>query len=203
MKIANLKMLMVMPTDGGNPANDNMSVQSHNDDMGSECSNVNDMQSEEPVGEFKASNQENVVSGEIQGQRISRRVITPSVKWLESLETANKALITDDEAEPLTVKEALSSESKMEWEQAIKDELQSLDENHTWKIVPKQNDVNIVKCKFIFKNKRDSKGNIARRKARLVAKGFSQTEGVDYNEIFSPVVKYSSIRSALASCSKE
>ena len=49
-----------------------------------------------------------------------------------------------------------------------------------------------------MKVKRDANGNINRYKARLVAQGYPQTQGIDYEEVFSPVTRYSSIRTLLA-----
>ena len=64
--------------------------------------------------------------------------------------------------------------------------------------MPPPKDANIVGLKWVLKVKRDADGNINQYKARLVTQGYSQTQGVDYEEVFSPVTRYSSIRILLA-----
>lgn len=55
-------------------------------------------------------------------------------------------------------------------------------------------DTNIILSKWIFKYKRDFESKIIKRKARLVARGFTQGEGVDFHETFSPTMKQDSLR---------
>ena len=60
------------------------------------------------------------------------------------------------------------------------------------------NGVKFVGCKWVFKTKKDSLGNIERHKARLVAKGFTQREGIVYTETFSPVSRKDYLRIIMA-----
>ena len=67
------------------------------------------------------------------------------------------------------------------------DELDSMKKNNVWDLVELPDGVKPVGSKWVFKTKLDQNGNIERFKTRLVAKGFTQKEGIDYQETFSPV----------------
>ena len=80
----------------------------------------------------------------------------------------------------------------------MKDELKSMDHNEVWDVIELPEGCKRVGCKWVFKTKRDSNGNVERYKARLVAKGLTQKDGVDYKETFSPVSKKDSFRIIMA-----
>lgn len=100
-----------------------------------------------------------------------------------------------DTREPSTNKEAISCSESVQWLAAMGDEMESLDKNQTWELVKRPGERKIVTCKWVFKKKEGiTLAEGVKYKARLVARGFTQKEGVDYNEIFSPVVRHTSIR---------
>ena len=98
---------------------------------------------------------------------------------------------------PTSYSQAVASKESEKWKEAMKDELQSLSQNKTWKLVPLPADRKAIANRWVFALKKE-KGRIVRYKARLVAKGYSQRVGVDYAETFAPVVRYDSIRVILS-----
>ena len=78
------------------------------------------------------------------------------------------------------------------------EEYNSILNNDVWDVVPGAKNKSVVSSKWLFKIKHASDGNIEKYKARFVARGFSQKEGIDYEETFSPVASYTSVRKILA-----
>lgn len=102
------------------------------------------------------------------------------------------------EEDPENIHQALKCQNSQMWIEAMNEEIKSMHDNKVWDIVPLPKGAKPVGCKWIFKTKRDSKGNVERYKARLVAKGFTQKEGIDYKETFSPVSTKDSFRIIMA-----
>lgn len=78
------------------------------------------------------------------------------------------------------------------------EEYQSIIKNDVWDIVPRPAKKSVVTSKWIYEIKYVTNGSIDKFKGRFVARGFSQKEGIDYTETFSPVARYSTIRSIIS-----
>ena len=84
------------------------------------------------------------------------------------------------------VKDALENES---WIEAMNDEIEQIEKNQTWTLVPRPKDKNGIGTKWVFRNKLNEDGKVSRNKARLACKGYSQEEGIDYGENFVLVAR--------------
>jgi hypothetical protein len=103
-----------------------------------------------------------------------------------------------DNNEPANYEEAMMSPDSEKWLEAMKSELGSMSENQVWTLMDPPSDRKAIECKWIFKKKTDMDGNVTVYKARLVTNGFRQVQGVDYDETFSTVAMFKSIRILLA-----
>ncbi|KAL0421379.1 UNVERIFIED_CONTAM: Retrovirus-related Pol polyprotein from transposon TNT 1-94 [Sesamum latifolium] len=100
--------------------------------------------------------------------------------------------------EPATYEEAVTSPNANEWITAMKEEMSSMAKNNVWELVDLPAGRKTIGNKWVLKVKRKADGSIDKFKARLVAKGYTQREGIDYEETFSPVVRFASVRLILA-----
>ena len=130
---------------------------------------------------------------------LAENQVEPDDVIQESKRTRNQsyvALLSElIKSEPNNAKEALSHQS---WKEAMIEEYNSILKNDVWDIVPRPKNKSVVSSKWLFKLKHAADGSIEKYKARFVARGFSQKEGIDYDETFAPVARYTSVRTILA-----
>ena len=88
----------------------------------------------------------------------------------------------------------MKSPDSEEWMKACRLEYDTIMGYGSWDLVQKPPEVNVVRCRWTFWIKRDNLGQIDKYKARLVAQGFSQVAGLDFNETYSPTIRFTSIR---------
>ena len=100
--------------------------------------------------------------------------------------------------DPRTYEEAVQDKDADLWQKAMESEIESMYSNQVWELVEPPKGIKPIGCKWIYKKKRGLDKKVKAWKARLVAKGYTQKEGIDYEETFSPVVMLKSIRILLS-----
>ncbi|GJP53599.1 hypothetical protein CLOM_g12753 [Closterium sp. NIES-68] len=136
----------------------------------------------------------------------------PYTKWYGSAPAVNMlrafgCMIEEDEIahcywapipEPKTREEALNGPNGEKWKASEDEEFGSLIENETWDLCDLPPGKKAITSKMIYRHKYGPEGELTRYKSRLVARGFQQTKGKDYNEVFAPVGKGTTLRVLLA-----
>jgi hypothetical protein len=145
-----------------------------------------------PLRIIRKNHPENQIIGDInEGVQTRRKLI----KDTEQSHVAFLSMI-----EPTNFEEARKEE---DWVRAMNEELDQIEKNNTWELVPRPENKNVIGSKWVFKNKMNEKGQVVRNKSRLVCKGYAQVEGQDFDETFAPVARLEAIRMFLAySCHK-
>ena len=99
---------------------------------------------------------------------------------------------------PKTYDEVISDIDSKKWLEVMRSEIDSMHSNQVWTLVDPPEGIVPIGCKWIFKRKIGIDRNVETFKARLVVKGYSQREGIDYQDIFSPIAMLKFIRTLLA-----
>ena len=93
-------------------------------------------------------------------------------------------------AEPKNFAEARKND---DWIKSMNEELDQIEKNQTWELLPRPTNKKIRGTKWVFKNKLNENGKVIRNKERLVCKGYAQVEGIDFGETFAHVARLEAI----------
>ncbi|KAD4981845.1 hypothetical protein E3N88_18516 [Mikania micrantha] len=85
----------------------------------------------------------------------------------------------------------------------MQEELLQFKKLGVWQLVDKPKGAKVIGTRWVLRYKRDDHGIVVRNKARLVVQGFRQIEGIDYNEVFTPVARLEAIRPKILSLLSE
>ncbi|SPC62625.1 related to retrotransposon protein [Ustilago sp. UG-2017b] len=139
--------------------------------------------------------EEGVTPTTVEEETRSEAVVEDLLPAIDStVGAANTAVLNLDP----TLGEAMNGEDAQLWKEAIRKELEGLEAMGTWEVVHQPPGVPLVDSKVVLRLKLDADGVPIKHKVRLVARGFTQREGIDYQETFSPVAPLGAIRAILA-----
>ncbi|MCO5586900.1 hypothetical protein L7F22_040845 [Adiantum nelumboides] len=110
-------------------------------------------------------------------------------------EKADEGMRMPNDVEPTCFGEAAKNDK---WQEAMNEEMDALNGNETWELVPLLKGKKPIGCGWVYKVKHNSDGSVSSYKARLVAKGYAHTYGISYEEMFAHVSKMATIRAVIA-----
>ncbi|MCO5586578.1 hypothetical protein L7F22_040519 [Adiantum nelumboides] len=145
----------------------------------------NAMQPAEQPADFEDMQAENPLAMDHWVHRSTRETRSPD-RYVSSMDYV---MLTD-------CGEANGRTNNEKWYKAMLFEMDSLEKNHTWDLVDLPKGAKALPCKWVYKKKVTSDAS-SKYKASLVAKGYKQEHGVDFDEIFSPGVKLTTLRMVL------
>ena len=96
--------------------------------------------------------------------------------------------------EPKSVRDALED---VDWSKPMQEEIEQIEKNKTWTLLPRLEDKNVIGTKWAFRNKLDENGKVTRNKEKLVCKRYAKEERIDYGEDFSLVARLEGVRTLL------
>jgi hypothetical protein len=122
----------------------------------------------------KSHPSDQIIGNKDAGVETRRKIRSPEQTHLALLSTI----------EPNCFEEASKDEFR---NNSMDEELDQIEKNDSWELVPRPKTKNVIGTKWVFRNKLNEDGQVTRRKARLVCKGYAKIEGIDFEETFSPV----------------
>lgn len=158
--------------------------------------------SDDEIEYFEPEGEEPISSGSLRSYKLARdrvrREIKAPVRFSDYSQFTFALMAAEDMnsgAEPSCYHEAREDKNWEKWNAGMGDEMDSLLKNYIWDIVDRPKDQKVISYRWLYKKKLGIPGvEPERYKARLVARGFTQRKGIDYDEVFAPVVKHVSIR---------
>ncbi|GBN20202.1 Retrovirus-related Pol polyprotein from transposon TNT 1-94, partial [Araneus ventricosus] len=95
---------------------------------------------------------------------------------------------------PKTFKETQISPDKEKWNEAMSEEIKLMQNRKVWDLVEPKSNMKVLGCRWVYNIKHDEKNNVKKYKSRLVAQGFKQRPGVDFTDVFAPLVNFDIIK---------
>ena len=126
--------------------------------------------------------------------------------WMRDYVT-REGLLEELEEEDVNINLAMFTSNPVHFEEVVKHdkwrtamdmEIQAIERNNTWELTDLPKGVKKIRVKWVYKTKLKENGEVDKLKARLVAKGYVQQQGIDYTEVFAPVVRMDTVRMIMA-----